>query len=215
MNKLLNYLPPVIYEANKEIQEIINAKVPEIESLWGSIERVRGNQFITTSDSNRLRLWERLLKIRPDLSTQNLDYRKDVVLLRLGLAPPFTYTWLVTLLTDRVGKDNFAIDLNHNKYSIAIRITHEDINMINELRAFFREVLPANLAIVVARVEIKKAKSIKIHTVAMVRTHNTHISRPVERADSRSKISIKTIGLVATQNTHISRPVENNRNKEE
>ena len=187
MNKLIEYLPQKVYEDNIEIKHLTNAELPEVESLWTAINEVKDNQFITTSNSTRIRLWERLLKIRPDFITQDLDYRKEVVLLRIALTPPFTYRWLESILRDRVGEGNYTIDLNHNKYEVDIRITHDDVNMINEFRIFFRDLLPANLAISISRVVNQEVEPVRVTPVIIKRTQNTHLHMAVERSDNKEE----------------------------
>jgi|GEM_PF-1786751 len=217
MNKLMSYLPKYYADVD-EMRHLTSAEVPEISNLWESIESVRQNQFISTSDSTRLRLWERLIRIRPDFATQSLEYRREVVLLRLALVPPLSYRWLEGLLNDRVGLENYSINLDHDRYRIQIQIIHEDVKMISELRSFFRHTLPANMCIVIERVSIKKEIRTPIITTGFTMTHNRHLATVVKRdrvVKENSEIELNLVGITKTTNKHVSTTTERARVVEE
>jgi hypothetical protein len=202
MNKLLEYLPNY-YINNKEMQITTEAKVPEIKKLWESVAKVRDNQFINTMDSDRIRQWERLLKIRPDFNTQSLEYRREVVLLRLNTAPPFTERWLINLLEDRIAKGKYYIGLDYNNYLLTLNIIHNDPRMVNEIRTFLRRTIPANLTLNVKRVEIQEADQVQIIKVGVTKTLNNHMSIPVKRTNRVQKIQIIKVGITKTLVRHL------------
>jgi hypothetical protein len=202
MNRLMDYLPNY-YVDNKEMQIITEAKIPEIEKLWYNIAKVKDNQFINTMDSDRLRLWERLLRIRPDFNTQNLEYRIEVVLLRLNTAPPLSERWFENLLEDRVGKDKYYIGLDYNNYLITLNIIHDDARMVNEIRSFLRRIIPANLILNIKRVDIQQADNVQIVKVGVTKTLNKHMSIPVKRTNRVQQTQIVKVGITKTLNIHL------------
>ncbi len=142
---LINYLPPY-YEDNEEIIRLTDAENPEVDGLWAAISETTDNQFIRTSGDKRIRQWERLLRLRPDYATQPLDYRKDIVIMRLSTRVPLTYRWLAALLTDIAGENRFAIDLRHNEYFIQIHLK-ERPDIGEDLWFHLRRSIPANLGL--------------------------------------------------------------------
>lgn len=140
----MNYLPHY-YDKVLEMNLLTQVKLLEIEQLWASLNEIRQNQFIETADSQRLRRWEGLLKIRPDLANQSLAYRKSVVLLRLGTTPPLTFRWLEWQLEEQVGAGHFILNLNPERYELRIRLTNDRLGLITELTDYFRQLIPAHL----------------------------------------------------------------------
>ncbi len=142
---LITYLPSY-YEDNEEIIRLTDTENPEIDDLWASVKETTDNQFVRTSGDKRIRQWERLLRMRPDYAAQTLDYRKDVVIMRLSTRIPLTYRWLDALLYDLAGAGHYAIDLRHNEYFILIHLM-ERPDIGEDLWFHLRRSLPANLGL--------------------------------------------------------------------
>ncbi|MCL2188217.1 MAG: YmfQ family protein [Defluviitaleaceae bacterium] len=132
MNRLMEYLPRY-YRDFVEMLDLTNAETPEMDRLWKAITRVLNNQFIIHAEASRVAQWERLLRIRPDTTTQTLDQRKEIVLMRLQMRLHFTYRWLQGFLADKSGEENVTTTRNIDAYALDIIIVYEDIVILQEL----------------------------------------------------------------------------------
>jgi uncharacterized protein YmfQ (DUF2313 family) len=120
-NRLMALLPKY-YADNTEMLDITNAELPEIDDLWQALEDLLLNQFIKTADIHRIRQWERLLRIRPDTTTQSLKQRREIVLLRLQMRPPLTRRWLEGFLAERFGADSYLLEVIHNNHTMNLSV---------------------------------------------------------------------------------------------
>lgn len=210
---LISRLPPRMQQF-EEMQQLYASENPEFDQLWGFIDQLRDNQFVLTCDSDTLRKWERIFGIRPDYSTQSLEYRRGIVLLRLTTRPPLTYRWLLNFLTEGLGINDCIVDLTHGTYSLLIQLIHDDLRFINHLRGLLRQLVPSNMSLLIQRSVIQETDTTPITHVGLIKTFNRHISTAVERnAIEIEKISIVQAGLIKTFNRHISTAIERDTTK--
>lgn len=205
----MNYLPNY-YEKVHEMNLLTQAQEPEIEQLWQSLKEVDQNQFIETADHQRLGRWEALLNIRPDLATQSLDYRKAIVLLRLAMKPPLSQRWLENVLNDRVGEGNHQIGLNYEHQLLTIQIIHDHLGLIDDLRTFLREMIPANLSLIVRRAVIFTSEKAVITPVGLSKMFPKHLTTPEARnrvITQALQLRVTPTSLVRTMNTHLTLPM--------
>ena len=145
MSNLMKYLPPY-YEEVKEINAIMAAENPEIDGLWAAVFKVKCNQFILDADDITIRKWEKLLRILPDYRTQDLGYRKSVVLMRLASVSPITHRWLIEKLDNTFGQNNSQIEFDYDSYEILISV-YDKKNIFEEFQRYLRNIIPANLTL--------------------------------------------------------------------
>ena len=146
MVDLMRYLPPY-YDDVVEMNLVMEAENPEVDELSVALTQVKDNQFILTADNSRVRQWEKLLKLHPDMAAQSLDYRKAMVIMRLSTRSPLTNRWLVEKLNEVVGVGRYIIELEHDKYWLYIRLHKDALEIMTDLKTYLREKLPANLGI--------------------------------------------------------------------
>jgi hypothetical protein len=140
---LINYLPPYMQEY-MEMQSIMQAEQPEIDSLWSSVETALADQFILDATEYGVMRWESMLKISPK-ATETLDERKFRILARLNQELPYTLTKLKEMLTALCGADGFLIELEANKYHITIKLAVGNHNNYGEVEKILSGMIPANM----------------------------------------------------------------------
>ena len=155
MNRLMKLLP-AYYHTNQEMLDIATADLPELDQLWALLSTVLDNQFILTMDVNRVRQWERLLRIRADPTTSTLDQRKQAILLRLQMHPPVTRSWLDHFLTNRF-HDNYDLDIVHNDHHLTLSIKYDDFFVLREISRLLRHLIPVTLGVDFTQVIQKQA----------------------------------------------------------
>ena len=140
---IVDYLPIVLREV-PEFKALMAAQQPELESLWSAQDDVLDNQFLVSAAEYGIGRWERILSIYPK-DTDGLLMRRARVLALLRLKQPLTMRWLNNWLGEIVGAGNFIISLNN--YFLHIRLTNDVLNLVDHLRGYLREAIPANLAL--------------------------------------------------------------------
>jgi hypothetical protein len=174
----MKYLP-AYYERVKEMNALMDAENPEFGLGWEAVFQTWDSQFILDSDERRVRLWEKLLRLRPDYRARDLDQRKAVVIMRLSSRDKLTHRWLLAK-TDSVfgvqaglAESNWAADLYHNEYMLWIRVFEDPENMAPDFLPYLRKMIPANLGITFGRMFRHE-----IYTGLAARVQNEHKGRP-------------------------------------
>ena len=70
------------------------------------MDRVRANLFVQTMDEQTTADWEKIFRIVPNPLTETLQFRRDRILNRLSMHPPFTLTFLYQRLDALFGPGN-------------------------------------------------------------------------------------------------------------
>lgn len=78
----MNGYYPLVVQAIKEFQAIINSEYPEIEALHEGNERVLADAYLTTMTEERIEQWEKILKIQP-IENSTIEDRRDTILARI------------------------------------------------------------------------------------------------------------------------------------
>jgi len=118
--QLLAYLPPIIRDVDEMVQ-IMQAEQPEVFELWEAAQKVLNEQFIGTMSEYGVHRWETILRLKPGAG-DNLDERKERILMALRVQLPYTLRWLQQWLLDSFGEGNFRLDID--RYTIEIELYH-------------------------------------------------------------------------------------------
>lgn len=143
--KLQDYVPK-IYEDILEMDKLIDAEQIVFDEAIDDLANVKDNAFITSSDVERIRQYEKLLKIKASPSTEDLAFRQERVLNRMSTRPPFTIKWLKEKLSVFLGEDNYKITYHPNEYYIYIKVKDMSDETDKELRETLSATLPMNMS---------------------------------------------------------------------
>lgn len=144
--KLIEYIPLFLQDV-REFQEIFKVEDKEIESLKTQIENMLKEVIVNTSESYGLERYEKIYNIQNN--TTDLETRRFNIISKINNRLPYTVNWLVNKLNNTVGKENYTLNVDHNRYTIKIEVMalFQDIAVL--LNRDLREQLPANLIITV------------------------------------------------------------------
>lgn len=196
MNRLIKLLP-AYYHTNQEMLDITKADLPELDQLWEQFEKLLKNQFIKTMDINRVRQWERLLRIRADPSTTTLDQRREAILLRLQMHPPVTRRWLDDFLTQRFGYENYKLDIVHNEHQMTLSIRYHDFFVLREINRLLLHLIPVTLGFDLTQTLFFKYEAVVYRAATEsiflkeVYFENFDIDRNITSFDTLTKTSIQ------------------------
>lgn len=141
--RLKKYLPEFI-SGIKEFQELDKVCSMEIDTLRERLLQLQNNQFVETANDEGLRKYEQML---------NIAYVEDEVVRRFNILNkynstiPFTMMWLTNTLNTTLGKGNFLLDMNYNRYTLTISVASSKEHLISSLYKDLRKKIPCNLAL--------------------------------------------------------------------
>jgi hypothetical protein len=142
---LLSYYPKFL-QLYREFYEISNAENKELQHLFDATEKIKNNQFITSSDIDGIKKFESLLKIYPS-SDDTLKSRISRVMARWNDIVPYTYKALAKKLFALSDSDDFELHPDFNNYALEI-ITRLDLpGQVDELQNLISYIMPANLVV--------------------------------------------------------------------
>jgi hypothetical protein len=142
---LIDYLPQVLKEV-RELKLIFQSEQTEIADLWISIDNAFNDQFVVDSTENGVERWEKILGIIPK-ATESLDTRKFRILTRLNKQLPYTMRTLKQQLETLCGANGYSIKLEHNAYTIEVKVNLIAKSKFDDVDALLQRVIPANMII--------------------------------------------------------------------
>lgn len=116
---LLALLPPW-YREVIDYQQICGAESEQLQRLSDNIVHIDENFYFQTMDEQAVSLWETIFEILPDRQTETLEFRRERLLNRIRIRPPFTLAFLYQKLDEMVGSGKWKIDIDYSNYTLYI-----------------------------------------------------------------------------------------------
>ncbi len=143
LNKIIkNY--PNFERKILEFQKIAGAEDMFISDADFERQRVLANQFVLTADANGLSMFENLYGIIPQ-STDSLELRRERILIRIQLQPPYTVKFLKLQLDKIIGKGQYELDIDYDKFEISIGSVAKNQTYAQEISIIMGKILPCNM----------------------------------------------------------------------
>lgn len=79
---------PTWYKPIEEYQQICQTETAQLETLAAAIYAVKENFYFQTMNLSGVEMWEDVLRIIPNPSMEDLDFRRARVLNRITTKPP-------------------------------------------------------------------------------------------------------------------------------
>lgn len=139
---------PSVYNGVLEISVLSETDDVLLDRALAKLERAQLNQFILTADEETISVYEKMFSILANPTTETLQFRRERILNRMSLQPPFTMRWLQNKLDEiiGVGKWNAYVDYaNRTLYIESIVVNQQ---WFSELRITINRIKPCNLVFV-------------------------------------------------------------------
>ena len=139
---------PSVYNEVLEISVLSETDDVLLDHALAKLERAQLNQFILTADEETISVYEKMFSILANPTTETLQFRRERILNRMSLQPPFTMRWLQNKLDEiiGVGKWNAYVDYANRTLYIESFVVNQQ--WFNELRITINRIKPCNLVFV-------------------------------------------------------------------
>lgn len=144
---LLRYLPPW-FRRILDFQEICKTESAQMEALAAAIHAVADNFFFQTMDEGAVSTWEKIFGIVPNPQTETLDFRRQRVLNRVSMQPPFTLGFLYQKLDQIIGKGKYEIHVDYPNYTLYILSSAENQSYATEVSYTVGRIKPAHIVFI-------------------------------------------------------------------
>lgn len=144
MSDLKQYLP-WLYKDVVEMDALMDTEDSLFSKLMDEYIRGRDNQYILTADEYGIRIFEDIINIVPDPSTETLDFRRQRLISRFRTQPPFTFRWLQGKLNEIIGVGKWNAWVDNENYTLYIESTAENQKWFQEIAITVGNTKPANI----------------------------------------------------------------------
>lgn len=141
---LCQYWPPWFRDI-LDFQALCQTEGEELQAMAAAMERVRANLFVQTMDEATTAEWEAIFHIVPNPVTEPLDFRRNRVLNRLSMHPPFTLTFLHQRLDALFGPGNWEVEVDYPNYTLYIEAAVEDQQYFSEMSITMDLIKPCHI----------------------------------------------------------------------
>lgn len=144
MSDIKQYLPN-IYDAILEFEGLIASENALFDNLDTETEKVRDNQYVLTAEIDGIIEYEKMLNIIPKPSTETIEFRRQRIINRLSMVPPFTFRFLKQKLDEIIGVDRYTASIDYPNYTLYIESSAENQEWFHEILVTVTKLKPANI----------------------------------------------------------------------
>ena len=141
---ICQYWPPWFREI-LDFQALCRTEGEELRVMAMFMERVHQNFFVQTMDEETAAGWEAIFRIVPNPVTETLAFRRDRILNRLSMHPPFTLTFLYQRLDALFGPGNWEVEVDYPNYTLYIEAAVEDQQYFSEMSVTMDIIKPCHI----------------------------------------------------------------------
>jgi len=147
VSDIKQYLPN-IYDAILEFEGLIASENTLFDNLDTETEKVRDNQYILTADIDGIIAYEKMLNIIPKPATETIEFRRQRIINRLSMVPPFTFRFLKQRLDEIIGVDRYTASIDYPNYTLYIESSAENQEWFHEILVMVTKLKPANIVFI-------------------------------------------------------------------
>lgn len=140
---LMRYLP-TMYKDIKETKDLVNVENELLEKAGQYLERVLCNQFVLTADSEGIAYYESLLHIMPN-PDDSIEFRRQRILNRMTIKPPFTFLFLRRKLDELIGTGKWKAYIDYDGYTLYVETQIKNQIWLEELTVTINRIKPCNI----------------------------------------------------------------------
>jgi hypothetical protein len=167
VSDIKQYLPN-IYDAILEFEGLIASENTLFDNLDTETEKVRDNQYVLTADIDGIIAYEKMLNIIPKPTTETIEFRRQRIINRLSMVPPFTFRFLKQRLDEIIGVDRYTASIDYPNYTLYIESSAENQEWFHEILVTVTKLKPANIVFInkpLVHEEIRAGESINLTQV--------------------------------------------------
>ena len=128
-----------------DFQALCQTEGEELRVMARFMDRVRANLFVQTMDEQTTADWEKIFRIVPNPLTETLQFRRDRILNRLSMHPPFPLPFLYQRLDALFGPGNWEVEVDYPNYTLYIEADVDDQQYFSEMSVTMDLIKPCHI----------------------------------------------------------------------
>lgn len=192
---------PSVYDGVLEISVLSETDDVLLDRALAKLERAQLNQFILTADEETISVYEKMFSILANPTTETLQFRRERVLNRMSLQPPFTMRWLQNKLDEIIGVGKWDAYVDYANRTLYIESFVVNQQWFNELRITINRIKPCNLVFV--NKPLIMADVVANETIVSATRHHAYIlgqwqlgQEPFATTDSEEVIKLPSVNSI-------------------
>lgn len=149
LNLELDYKPcehlPPWYREVLDYQQMCQTEEQQFALLAEEINRVADNFFLQTMDYETVQLWENVFHITANPATESLQFRRERIINRISMRPPYTLGFLYQMLDRLIGEGQWTVEVDYPNYALYIEAGAEGESYWQELTYTVNHIKPAHI----------------------------------------------------------------------
>lgn len=147
-NRPLNSFLPSVYDGIVEMEDIMNAEEQELSIARRELYSAFSNTFVLTSDESGVIMFEKMLNIIANPQTEDLEFRRQRLINRLSMSPPFTFRFLKQKLDEIIGVGSWKAYIDHDNYTLYVESSATDQSWYSEMELTVNRLKPCNMVFI-------------------------------------------------------------------
>ena len=144
----LNSYVPNIYKDVVEMDAIINSEEKLFNTLQEEMFIAFANTFVLTANESGVIMFEKMLNIIANPSMEDLEFRRQRILNRISITPPFTFRFLKKKLDEIIGVDRWKAYIDFDNYTLYVESSATDQNWYYEVEYTLNRIKPCNIVFI-------------------------------------------------------------------
>lgn len=137
-----------MYDGVTEMEALVSSEQKLLDELMVEYTKWHLNQYILTADSEGIKIFEDQVNIIANPEIETLEYRRQRLINRVSLQPPFTMRYLQGKLDEYIGKDSWNAWVDYPNFTLYIESAAENQMWYQEIAIFIERIKPANIVFV-------------------------------------------------------------------
>lgn len=145
--KASSYVPQ-IYKGFTEMEALITLEDNILDAAENEKNNLENNQFVLTANEYGVTQYEEILNIIPNLAVETLQFRRDRIINRLSMSPPFTFRFLQNKLNEIIGVGKWTAYIDFSNYTLYVESSASNQIWFEEIIITMINLKPANIVFI-------------------------------------------------------------------
>lgn len=147
-NRPLISFVPTVYDGIVEMDDIMNAEEQEMSIARRELHSAFTNTFVLTADESGVIMFEKMLNIIANPQTEDLEFRRQRLINRLSMSPPFTFRFLKQRLDDIIGAGGWKAYIDYANYTLYVESSATNQSWYSEVEFTISRLKPCNMVFI-------------------------------------------------------------------
>lgn len=147
-NRPLSSFVPSVYTDIVEMDDIINAEERVMGIAREEMFTAFANTFVLTANESGVLMFESMLSIAADPQVEDIAFRRQRIINRLSMSPPFTFRFLKQKLDETIGVGGWKAYIDFNNYTLYVESSATNQSWYNEIEFTLGRIKPCNMVFV-------------------------------------------------------------------